>query len=350
MTSLKIKQLVSWALLLKGSIGLIFAVLETFRFTQAVTSTAMIDEREFLDVLRKFLVEGVSSTVEAGYGLFMLTTKAHLKFLHYALSAILFFLPLFINDSFLRQIQRFIPQVGAQETSYDQAISDYQFSLQKYRDSHQQYLVAKNTYLTFLTLNSKTEAITTTKNLLIARTTVLRTHLFALRINLRQTPNVTNTATLEKRLATEEAYLANHEQQLQTIVSLEDTTRLSQELENKYPSLQLLAYQALYAILQGQQTDISLTLTSVTNNLNALPVNLPIASQWLTDTLTVLDNHRTSLADTQKLLDKFTAQKSSLLTNQRNFAKILNQLDGGRDQLLQASGYLTEFINLVSYE
>ncbi len=358
-------KITSLVLLISGLYGLISTVIHTFNYTTIVTTKAGITPEEFYAVLKKFLVEGITTTVEAVYGLTMLFTKTHkLKLLHYLIAIVLFLLPFVINEQFLKQTETIIPKVQislpaiAAETPPAQALSDYDFMLQKYRQAHTDYLSAKNTYLTFKTLNAQTEATDKTKILLIARDDVLRTYLFALRITLRNTLGVDpeEQATLSNKLEKQEQFLVNHKDTIPPITGLNEISTASLAMETKYPEIQTLGYQTLYAIIVGQQTSASKTLldqldklTNLTSEATSSDFDTAKANQWLTDTKNTLEKLQPDRIETQALLAKIKPEKSALMSNQRQFAKILDILDTSRNRLIQVTEFLKETIKLIKY-
>ncbi len=358
-------KITSIVLLTSGLYGLISTVIHTFNYTSIVTTKAGIAPEEFYAVLKKFLVEGITTTVETVYGLTMLFTKAHkLRLLHYFIAVVLFFLPFFINEQFLKQTETIIPKVQislpviAAETPPAQAISDYEFMLQKYRQSHTDYLSAKNTYLAFKTLNAQTEAIDKAKILLIARDDVLRTYLFAIRITLRNTPGVNpqELASLSTKLEKQELFLVSHKDTISPITGLPEISTASLAMETKYPEIQTLGYQALYAVIVGQQASASSTLldqldqlTNLTSEATNDDFDTAKANQWLTDTKSTLDKLQPDRVETQALLAKIKPEKSALMSNQRQFAKILDLLDTSRNRLIQVTEFLKETIKLIKY-
>ncbi|OGM29941.1 hypothetical protein A2630_03835 [Candidatus Woesebacteria bacterium RIFCSPHIGHO2_01_FULL_44_10] len=70
---------------------------------------------------------------------------------------------------------------SAQELTAARAYDDYIFTLQRYEDAHQDYVVAKNAYLQNKTLNLQNQAQEKTALMLGARDEVVKAHLTAIR-------------------------------------------------------------------------------------------------------------------------------------------------------------------------
>jgi len=355
-------RIISIALIIKGVFYLSQTIIHIFRYTNQV-SNGGIEYAQFQQILKSFIIKGVSALADTTFGLIMLLTHSQkLKMIHYLIAAFLLLLPLFLNDQVLNQIESSIPQVQNPiskvyaQTPPQQAQSDLNFQLQQYQDAHKQYLSAKNSFLSFNTLNSKTEAIAKTKTLLLKRTQTLKSYIFALRVNLINLPPQMQPKPLIDQLETQEQFLSQHLTQIETINTTEQISSVSQSLEDIYPEIQVLSYQSLLTLIntqldvqQQQLTAQHQTLTELldqdTNNeLNETQINL-----WLDDAKTSLNFPAKNLEEIEKLQKKLRASKSSLIPNQRNFSKILNLLDKNRTSLLKSIGFLSETINLFKY-
>ena len=359
-------KIISISLLVSGLKDIGVSLYEIFRYSNAIQAGLTITPMEFQELLKTFLVEGTEAIVETVYGMALLLKPIEkIKILHILIGAAIFLLPFLINDQLLQRVEAVIPQVIrpthlalAQETSPNQALSDYQFQLQKYREAHQNYLSTKNAFLTFQTLNSRTEAINQTKALLHQRAEALKSYLFALRITLLNTPAISSSKSsqLAGELSAAEKNLKGLQDKIPSINSLEEISQNSLEFETSFPQTQLLAYQTLFAILSGEQDSAASGLTKQSDLLKSFAsqadqneLNLSQINQWLTDTESTLEQNQATSTDAEELLTKIRPTKSSRLTNQRNFAKILNLFDASRERLITITSFLQETLKLIRY-
>lgn len=359
-------RIISIALIINGLKEIGLGLYEIFTYTNATQTGVAIAETEFKELLKVFLVDSVRASVESVYGFILLFKPSEkIKLFHIAIGVAIFLLPFLITDKFLNQVNQLLPSVKievsqtlAQETPLSQAISDYQFQFQKYREAHAEYLSAKNAFLSFDTLNSRTNAIEKTRVLLQLRAEVIRSYLFALRIALRNAPGVSQNdlASFSDQLAAQETFLTNYQDTIQNLTSLESVSQTSNELQSRYPSIQILSYNTLLTILQSEQSHIATNLETQRQNLDELiqeasnsALNITQISQWLSDTQSTLNQNAGSYEAAQELLTKLRPNQKQLLSNQRIFSKILKIFQETKQNLLTVTDFLKETLTLVKY-
>ncbi len=359
-------KIISLMLLGSGLYKLGTSLWEIFSLTTTIQAGITIPHQEFQEFLKKFLVESIEAVVETVYGMMLFFTHAHkLKILHILIGVLVAALPWLLNERILNEAESKIPQVHlapivlAQATSPDQALNDYQFQLQKYREAHQEYIRAKNLYLSFQTLNAKAEAITKTKTLLIHRAETLRSYFFALRVEVLDSAGTpeSNRRTLANELSAQEKFLTEYQQEIPPLTDLPQTTQASQKLEALYPQMQVLGYQALWALLLGEQQLSTTKIQSHHQKLDKLvqaakaeEINKPQAQTWLQDIQASIFQNQSSYVSAQQTVFALQPKNSAIINNQREFTQAINELDLTKNRLLQITKFLTETINLIKYD
>jgi len=338
------------------------AIFRIFNYSQAIQSTVDINIQQEHDLVKTLIIGGLGAFAETSFGLILLTKPSkHVRYIHIAIGILLFLLPLFLSDSFLEQVEdTFIYQasnvkglVHAQSADPDPsqiALNDYQFQLQKYRDAHKQYLSAKNAFLSFNTLTSRTTAIDKTKTLVTSRSLLTQTYLRALRTQLASTPTITQNTrnNLSSQLQNHETFLQNHAQNTSSITDLNAIISHSNIFQDRYPQIQTLAFTTLYTIQRAQQNDLSQRLTTQQLSLSSLAtqigdspeINTTQVAQWLKDTDSTLAENQLNLQESQDLLEKIKPTKTFLLTNTRTFQKIQSELNTTKNRLFTVTGFL----------
>ncbi|MBI4035127.1 MAG: hypothetical protein HY381_01905 [Candidatus Chisholmbacteria bacterium] len=201
----------------------------------------------------------------------------------------------------------------AQEFTFSRALNDYTYTFDQYRLSHRQYQLKKNEYLKFGTLTSQTEAQTATLDMLLKRDDVIRTYLTALRLKLAETPGTDplDREALFARIDQEVNWLFQHQTKLQNTTSLAELSRVSQELQTRYTTIQLLAYQSLTSILAGKQNGLRSqlqthlqTLKSSVDQIRQSGESTQLLDRWL-----VQAQQRLELSLERQTAGEFTSQK-----------------------------------------
>lgn len=139
-------------------------------------------------------------------------------------------------------------------SGFEKAYQDYIFNLNRYQALHQNYLTAKNTYLAYKTLKSKTEATEATLAMLQTRDAVVTVYLTALRRRLAEATGVYDYEqnNLYLKLDSEVGWYLEHHDLLASAGSLEDLLATSDEAQFRYNDTRMLAYESIAVILSGK--------------------------------------------------------------------------------------------------
>lgn len=185
----------------------------------------------------------------------------------------------------------FHPLAHAQEEfNFLRAFSDYIYTYDQYRLTHKQYQLKLNEYQKFQTLTAQTEAFQAGLSMLLKRDDVVRTHLTALRLKLKENPGVLplDREELFSRIDQEVNWLFAHQTRLSNTTNLSELVRISKELETRYSTINILMYQALTHILAGKQntlrqqtTTLFQALSDKVSQMKSAGESTQILERWL---------------------------------------------------------------------
>lgn len=160
-----------------------------------------------------------------------------------------------------------LQQIAVAQESFDDAYQGYLKTYDAYRDSHTNYLSARNQYLQFGTLNSRNDALTAVKNFMLARDLVLQGYISLLRI---KNVNSTYVPQLDEQFN----FLELHKQQIPPLATLEDATDVSAQIANRQGFLQATAQGVMASLIHSRIDNFKLRLILLENEASAMINNL----------------------------------------------------------------------------
>ena len=145
-----------------------------------------------------------------------------------------------------------VTTANAEESNYEKSYQDYIYTYNKYRESYNQFITAKQAYLNYQTLNSKNEAQTKTLQTLQLRDEAVKTYLTMIRFKLAQVTQVSdyNLNLIYLKLEDEIGWYSAHKESLTSAGTLEDLVKLSTKSESYYQNTtQPTIYKTLFAVI-----------------------------------------------------------------------------------------------------
>lgn len=244
--------------------------------------------------------------------------------------------------------------VDAQVFDFNRAYNDYLHIYNQYRLTHTDYVAAKQAYLRYQTLTSKTEALSKTLKMLQLRDKVIWTYLTVLRTKLAETTGISDYEQniLYLQLDNEVNWYQDHYDVLPSAGSLEDLVDSAKETEDKYPKTEVLIYQTLGAILAGKEAALRDKANEQIERLNGKIAEIrqrgdketSLLERWLLEA----ENRLTRSQEKQ-----FAAQQAlaKIKTHERDKHQSYNQaqftLEESHQYLKEANFYLKELIREV---
>ena len=246
--------------------------------------------------------------------------------------------------------------IYAQEFNFQRAFDDYLFNFNQYRQSHSQYVAAKEAYLSYKTLTSKDDAREKTLKMLQDEDTVISTYLTALRLKLADITGISNYEQniVYLKLDHEVNWYQDHKNSLKTAATLEDLVNLADKSKEQYKTTEVLSYQTLATILAGKETTYRYQLSEQINLLKEKIGEIrqkgdkqtAKAERWILEAENRLTKSQEKQFEAQQTLVK-------MKTKDRNKNKTYNQaqflLEESHQYLKEANGYLLELIREVKY-
>lgn len=142
--------------------------------------------------------------------------------------------------------------------SYQSAKIDYTYQYSKYRNAIDGYQVAKSTYLTYRTLSSQNQAITSFRAAIQARNDVIAAYYNLLQEKLNATVGVPDSfrQTFAGIKNSENAWLADHHSKIDAAASLEDLNQAAIQFESRYPQFDHETKQAIGQVLLTKEANL----------------------------------------------------------------------------------------------
>lgn len=235
------------------------------------------------------------------------------------------------------------------------ALADYLYSYNQYRLADNNYVVAKNEYLTYGTLTSKQKALDATKSMLIARADVVRTYLLALSQTLLETKGVPaiDRDPITTTINTQVTWTEEQKSSIPSAGTLDDLVKISQKFEDKYPELEITFYTALTYILAGREQTLWQNSTALANSvkaavlgLNPTTTKIDVFERWLLEAQARLDRAQDKHQEAISLLTKINGDQYGTTRESRaqTFSQIQSNLEQENIYLKEAISFLTEVI------
>ncbi len=244
--------------------------------------------------------------------------------------------------------------IYAQEFDSQRAFDDYLFNFNQYRQSHSQYVAAKEAYLSYKTLTSKDDAREKTLKMLQDEDIVISTYLTALRLKLADITGISNYEQniVYLKLDHEVSWYQDHKNSLKTAATLEDLVNLAGKSKEQYKTTEVLSYQTLGTILAGKQTTYRHQLNEQINLLKEKIGGIrqkgdkqtTKAERWMLEAEKRLTKSQEKEFEAQQILVKMKSKD-------RNKNKTYNQarflLEESHQYLKEASSQLQEVIKEI---
>ncbi len=154
--------------------------------------------------------------------------------------------------------------------TYARAYSDYIYTMDLYRQAHNEYDLDVAQYNQSNILEAKEKARVATYKMLVARDEVVKTFLTAVRMNLFENQGMNNTEKqgFLARIDAEVAWWSSHETRIPSAGTLSDLSSDSQDAKSHYDTITVpLVYQSLIA---GQAGSLDLIRSEQTTEVSAL--------------------------------------------------------------------------------
>lgn len=249
--------------------------------------------------------------------------------------------------------------VKAQESDQvKQAREDYLFQFAQYTQAHQEYKTAKEAYQKFQTITAQQEAIAKTKEVLLLRAEVVRTHLQLLKVALNASQYL-DTAIRDSqfgKIEATQAFLETHKSNVANTKSVAEVNAESQRLEREAPANQILAYETLSWLLIGKTQELHARTQRFLDEISKKPKAADQAvTQGIGEVKRKLTEVRVNIDRANQALQEFEKQRRRVGSSSRaigvmtdTYATVKRETGKAKATLEEATELLRELERLTS--
>lgn len=244
--------------------------------------------------------------------------------------------------------------VKAQEFNFERANSDYLYNYNLYRQSFNEYVVAKEAYSKYKTLTSKTEALEKTKQMLKNQDEVIKTYLTALRLKLAETSGISGYEQniLYLKLDSEVTWFAKHQEEVNSAGTLEDLVASAQDGKDQYQKTEILIYGTLGSIIASKETalrdEINQKIKELKDKVGEIRLkgdkNTALAERWLLEAENRLTRSQEKQFAAQQAISKIKATNSK---KAEDYNKTQFTFEESHQYLKDANSYLREVLREI---
>jgi len=248
--------------------------------------------------------------------------------------------------------------VLAEDFNFNRAFSDYLYNFDLYRQAYQEYIFARESFLQYKTLTSKTNAFQKTFKMTQARDETIRTYLIALKIKLRE---IRNFSSAQQKLSTlkldsEANWYLVHKDELSTAGNLEDLVELANKAEERYKQkTEVLIYQTLHQILVGKENNlaekINIQIASLKDKLKEIKEkggDVSLEERWILETEKRLSRFEEKVSASFEKMEEM--EKNPFGDREQIYRESQLNLEEASQYLKEANRYLKEIIREIKTE
>ncbi len=224
-----------------------------------------------------------------------------------------------------------------------------------YRNSYQNYITAKNKYLTYRTLAAEKEALENSRYFLKIRDQYIILYLDMLRNKVAEQGgfSLSERNLIISKLDVESTWLSGHRAFYDTPTTLRDLGRVSDQTQDRYESIiRYVGLQSAGEILYNKGSILEKTLRSIINSLeleikmiSAAGTDLTLAQRWLLEAKNKIDLARDKQTESLLTFDALRGQNLVVDYNKGIFL-----LSESNQYLKEATGFVLEIIKSVKGE
>jgi len=244
----------------------------------------------------------------------------------------------------------------AQEFNFNRAFSDYLYNLNLYRQAYQEYIPARESYLRYKTLNSKTTALEKTLKMVQLRDETMRTYLIAIKMKMAEISGISPSeqGLFNLKLDNEANWYLAHKEELSSAGTLEDLIDLAHKAEERYyQETEVLMYQALHKILLGKETTLKEKIISqieaIRERLKEIKANgdkdVFLPERWLLETENRLLRFEEKIFSSKEAINRIG--EPTLKDKAQIYKEAQLNLEEAHQYLKEANRYLKEVIREV---
>jgi hypothetical protein len=229
-----------------------------------------------------------------------------------------------------------VPTATPTPSLIDQYRQDYSFQVAEYQKKYIDYIDKKEVYTKYRTITSEKDKTDAAKNALIARNTMLKSYLLALRVSLDtfKTSSATTTEKIQIELSRWEDWCQEQNLIIINLNSQDDINNWVNDFKTKYIPIQTVIYTAL---TQNQINQRLLSLQLITKLAEKLKLD-PKTGNLLNDYLSSLPVKSDLVS--ARLKNAFDLTQTKQLSN-----RFVNFYSDAKTELYAADRYLQNMLS-----
>lgn len=224
-----------------------------------------------------------------------------------------------------------------------------------YRDSYQSYISAKNKYLTYNTLTAQKEALENGRSFLKVRDQLVGQYLKLLRDKTLETGGFSEAESnlIVNKLNVESVWLVDHRTKYDTVSTLVDLQRTSDQTQDRYGSIiRYVALQTAGSILANKELiltnsldDILIRIGDVVKDMQTAGVDITLTQRWLLEASNKVELAKEKQNEASDIFTNLRGQNVVVDYNRGTFA-----LTESNQYLKEASSYVNEILRIIKGE
>lgn len=231
---------------------------------------------------------------------------------------------------------------------YQKAYQDYTFQSSQYKDTYNQFLVARSSYQTYGTLTSQQEAIDKFKGVLKSRNQIVSSYYNLLQEKLNESASVSGEqrTTFDKIRLSEAQWLSDNQVKVDAAASLDDLNAVSGEFQSRYPQMLGEGKQAIGMVLLAKEVNLRGQVQAIFDNLTLKVTEIrtsgedtSVWNRWLFSAQNKLILHDQKIAEVNKQIS---------LANNIDLFKTQQTLSEANQYLRETLTQLQEIINAIT--
>lgn len=236
---------------------------------------------------------------------------------------------------------------------------NYTQQFDQYRNKYNDFLVARNEYLKFQSLNSETTALQKTKDMMSQRALLLKTYFLLLSEKIAESPNITSQERdfYTSSIKNGNDFLDTHIEFIHSVQSIKDAIQASERLESQHIVLQTVMRQAVLTLniarLRQSVNTYNDRMAEAKILIEQAKQELPIEQHLILDRwFAQIGNKRTLYQQKESLIiQNITDMKGKNIDNLNDlYAQTLTAISEAQQELKEGTSFMNELANTMKYK
>lgn len=246
-------------------------------------------------------------------------------------------------------------------SNFDKVYQTYISSVEVYKISHSEYVLARAQYLRYRSLTSQEGAQVKTIEMLRKRDEVVISYLKAIKERLRESVGVEQITKndLSVRIDEDIGWFSDHQNRVSSAVTLKDLVKDSDEAEKRFEGVMPLFYEVLSTVSLGLLTDYDDRLTNqlvgIRSKVESISKDergeyqldlrkMQLIEKWIFESESRMLRSAEKRSESQEMISDIRGLKKVTL---RSYDNIIIKISEVRQHLKEAVTFMTEILREV---